>query len=109
MQRLPAAHDVLPLLGGLSIPSEEVDTLLNRAAALMRTYTHGVGFTPEGVALEPDLASIIVASVARALLNPESALSSAPSFSGCPGTFEEWTTAELRILRSYASRAASGD
>ena len=71
----------------------------------MRTYTRGAGFTPEGV--EPDLAAILVASVVRAVLNPESALSSAPWFAGSPGTFGDWTTAELQILEEYARRAQS--
>ena len=107
MHELPAARDVLPLLGGLSLPTGEVTTLVHRATERMRTYTRGAGFTPEGV--EPDLAAILVASVVRAILNPESALSSAPPFTGSPGCFGDWTNAELRVIQDYAGRAQSGD
>ncbi len=71
----------------------------------MRTYTQGAGFDAEGTSLEVDLAAVIVASVARVVLNPERELAlSGPRLTGTPGTFEEWTLPELEVLARYRLR-----
>ena len=108
VQAVPTANDVVPLLGGALVTNDEVTELIRRATGLVRTYTRGAGFDAEGSLLEVELASVIVASVARVLLNPECALAlSGPRLTGTPGTFGEWTLGELEVLARYRHRQPS--
>ena len=96
------------MLGGARVTNAELTELIRRATALVRTYTRGAGFDAEHDALEADLAAVIVASVARVVLNPERALAlSGPRLTGTPGTFGEWTLVELEVLARYRRRQSS--
>jgi hypothetical protein len=108
VQGLPTANDVASLLGGAPVTTEELTELIRRATGLVRTYTRGAGFDAEGNSMEVDLAAVIVASVARVVLNPERALAlSGPRLTGAPGTFGEWTLSDLEVLARYRNRQST--
>ena len=108
MRPLPTVHDVLARLGDLPAARSEVDAMMGRSLSRARTYTRGSGFEDEGRAVEADLASVVVESVVRTLVNPELALAtSQPPFGAIPGTFGEWTLEELRVLERYRVRQSS--
>ena len=105
VQRLPTVNDVVPLLGGAPVTNDELTELIRRATGFARTYTRGAGFDAESNSLEAELASVIVASVVRVVLNPERALALyGPRLTGTPGTFGEWTLQELEVLARYRHR-----
>lgn len=96
------------MLDGAPVTNDELTELLRRATSLVRAYTRGAGFDAEGDALEAELAAVIVASVARVVLNPERALAvSGPQLAGTPGTFGEWSLQELDVLASYRRRQSA--
>lgn len=101
MQPLPGPELVRAIVGDRSDTSTLAD-LLGHAAQAARTLTLGAGFSAAGTMVEPDIAEILVRSVARSLLNPELPLScAAPPFTGRPGTFPDWTDADVAVLDGY--------
>jgi len=106
MQPLPEPERVRAIVGEQPDTAAIVD-LLRRAAQAARAMTCGAGFDVAGTAVEPDIAELLVRSVATSLLNPESALSGTGlPFSAHPGTFSDWSEADLTVLEGYRNQRA---
>jgi len=106
MQPLPEPGAVLPLVRSAGIADEAaVRRMLGLAADAARTLTGGVGFGADGASVEPEIAGVLVRSVARSLLNPElSTAAAAGSFSASPGAFADWSDADFVLLERYRAR-----
>jgi hypothetical protein len=97
-------------VGGAWGAPTELESLLTRSLDLLHAHTRGGGFAPDGSEIDDALARISVASVARAVLNPERALATSDlAFTASPGSFGEWTLDELRILAAYAEHARANE
>lgn len=105
MVPLPRAADVMSGLSRRHTP-EQVGALIDRTVLLVRHYTRGQGFSPQGSDIEPELARLVVDTVRRAVLNPEQPLACAgPLLDGTPGSFADWTLAEQGLLEVYRTRS----
>lgn len=85
-------------LGG----EDGVADLLRRAAIAARHHTGGAGFSEDGRSADSEIAELIVASVKRALLNPElSLVGDEAAFTLRPGSFADWSYSEYAVLEQY--------
>lgn len=110
MRPLPNVDDVLAQASGVQVSRVEIERLLARSVTLMYAHTRGGGFAADRSKVDSVLARILVASVVRAILNPECALTTVNApFTAIPGSFGEWTVDELRVLAAYEEHTQSND
>lgn len=100
--------DVAEFLGqpGESKLVELAEAHLPVVSAMVRAYTHGAGFDPDGIPAD-DLALVIIASTARSVRNPSHNVTEGiDDYSVRLGIFNGWTLPELAVLHNYRRRAA---
>ena len=109
MQPLPGPDPVRALIGSSFLDARPdaagIGELIGCAARAARAVTGGAGFDRAGTEVDPEIAEILVRSVARSLLNPELSLAeSEPPFTGRPGSFPSWSDADFVVLQGYRDR-----
>ena len=114
VSNVPDGSAVLQHLGEESagVSLEAAERCVRRATALARAHTNGRGFSARGDVVASELAELIVRSAARALLNPAYPLRfSEEPFTGRPGSFTDWSQAEMDVLGEIrsATRGAAPD